>query len=69
MASVLGTLPGFVPPAYGRRISWEQGRSVRFKHRWMHHSSGIWLQAAIRIGRKISALPDCQLRTSNSACP
>jgi len=24
-------LPGFVPPACGQRISWEQGRSVGFK--------------------------------------
>jgi hypothetical protein len=33
----------------------------------MHRSLGIWLQAEIRIARKISALRDCQLRTSRSA--
>ena len=32
----------------------------------MHRSSGIWLQAEIRIARKICALRDCQLRTSSS---
>jgi hypothetical protein len=28
----LGMLPGFVPLACNRMISWEQGRAVRFKH-------------------------------------
>jgi hypothetical protein len=27
-----GMLPGFVPLACNRRISWEQGRAVRFEH-------------------------------------
>ena len=43
-------------------------RRISLRVRWMHHSSGIWLQAAIRIGSKICALRDCQLRTSSSAC-
>ena len=34
----------------------------------MHRSLGNWLQAEIRIARKIYALRDCQLRTSSSEC-
>src|ERR1700730_4894686 len=28
-----GKLPGFVPPACNQRISWEQGRSIRFRRK------------------------------------
>ena len=29
----LEMLPGFVPPACNQRISWEQGRSIRFRRK------------------------------------
>jgi hypothetical protein len=42
-------------------------RRISLRTHSMHRSLGIWLQAEIRIARKISALRDCQLRTSSSA--